>query len=155
MPQEICKLVDGFTRMNRVVVICGFDRAEGIVKKMWLDLSEHDLDTLPCFQVVLMLPNELHMQPDVIEHAADDDRGGQKSNRLSGICNLDVQEHGDAYHNDVKERNQLFLFPSCPVITNGLKQQNPKKNNADTKAGVGQRPSVELVTGTDPKTQVE
>ena len=58
------------------------DRAEGIVEKMGLDLAEHDQDALPGFQVVLMLPHELQVQPDIVKYAADDDGHGQKSDRL-------------------------------------------------------------------------
>ena len=112
---------------------------------LWTYGMKPYLDALPRLQIIFMLPHELEMQPDVIEHTAGDDGDGQKRDRLPIIIDPTVQVHGGEDHHNDKDRNQLFLLSSGLVITNGLDQQIPEQNNADIKTGEGQRASEEPV----------
>ena len=120
MPQVFRKLVNGVPCPVGIVHTGGADGPERIVKKMRLDLPQHDLHPLLSLQVILMLPHELQMKPDVIEHTAGDDGDGQKCDRLSGPLYNAVKVHRDENHRNDEDRDQLFPLPSGPVITNGL-----------------------------------
>ena len=149
--QVIGKLHRGLFRLSRVGAAERLDHGEGVIQKMGLDLGHHDLNALLGLQRPLVLPYELEMQPDIIDHAVNDGGEDEVGHGLVEVIGVEVQRQRP--DNELEHQYRQPGFPARLRLEHAHRQQEPvaEKKRADIEARVRQGAPDVMVVPVDSK----
>ena len=112
---------------------------------MGLDLGHHDLYTLLRLKGLLMLPHELKVQPDVIDHAVDHDGNGEVGDGLVEVIGVEVQRQ--RADNQLEHQHRQPCLPPRLRLKHANRHNDitDEQNRADIESRIGQRSPHEMV----------